>query len=145
MILYRLGYQLHRANHALAVASEKPLKPLGVTLAQVNALLFVDRFPEATMARLARLAVVTPQALHRTAIRLERLGLIRRDRKVGDEKSFYLLLTDKGTRTLRQAEVELKAVQDIAKTHFQPQELDSLYEMLQHYEAMFQTTKKEEL
>jgi DNA-binding MarR family transcriptional regulator len=144
MIFYRLGYQLHRANHALAVASEKPLKPLGVTLAQVNVLLFVDRFPGATMARLARLAVVTPQALHRTAIHLEQLGLIRRDRRIGDEKSFYLLLTDKGAQTLRQAEAELKAVQDIAKKHFQTQELEILYEMLQRYEAIFQDNKKEE-
>ena len=145
MIFYRLGYQLHRTNHALTVASEKPLKPLGVTHAQVNVLLFVDRFPGATMARLARLAVITPQALQRTAIRLERLGFIHRDRKSGDDKSFYLSLTDKGVQTLRQTESELKAVQDIAKTHFQPQELDALYEMLQRYEAMFQDTKKEEL
>ncbi|HSW91722.1 MAG TPA: MarR family transcriptional regulator [Candidatus Saccharimonadales bacterium] len=145
MIFYRLGYQLHRADHALAIASEKPLKPLGVTLTQVNVLLFVDRFPNATMARLARLAVITPQALHRTAIRLEQLGLIQRDRKIGDDKSFYLSLTDKGVEVLRQAEAEIKAVQNIVKAHLQPQELEMLYELLQRYEAAFQNNKKEKL
>jgi DNA-binding MarR family transcriptional regulator len=145
MIFYRLGYQLHRANHALTIASEKPLKSLGVTLAQVNVLLFVDRFSGATMARLARLAVITPQALHRTATRLERFGFIQRDRKIGDDKSFYLSLTPKGTQMLRRAEVEIKNVQDVAKLHFQPQELEVLHEMMQRYEAMFQNYKQEEL
>jgi DNA-binding MarR family transcriptional regulator len=144
MIFYRLGYQLNRANHALAVASEKPLKPLGVTLAQVNVLLFVDRFPGATTARLARLATISPQAMHRTAISLERLGFIQRDRKVSDDKSFYLSLTDEGSQVLRRAEAKIKAVHDIAKAHLQLQELEALYGLLERYEAAFEENNKKE-
>ncbi|MCS7484629.1 hypothetical protein ACFFQW_41070 [Umezawaea endophytica] len=55
--------QLKRADHALTTALEGALEPMGVTLAQANVLLFVDRYPLTTMPRLA---AVTPQAMHRT-------------------------------------------------------------------------------
>lgn len=134
---YHLGYQLKRADHALTTALEEVLGPLGITLAQANVLLFVDRFPLTTMPRLAMLAAVTPQAMHRTVVGLQRRGWLVRERQPGNEKTFHLTLTQVGKQRLDQAEERIRAVQDRTIDHLDPAEIDQLDDLLRRYEAAF--------
>lgn len=134
---YHLSYQLKRANHALTTALEEVLEPLGVTLAQANVLLFVDRYPLTTMPRLAELAAVTPQAMHRTVVGLQQRGWLVRERRPGNEKTFRLTLAAAGKQVLTQAEEAIKVVQDRTADHFDPAEVDQLHHLLRRYEAAF--------
>lgn len=138
---YHVANQLNRATHAMGVTFDTVLRPLGITASQIGVLLYIDRYPEATMAKLADLAAITPQTMHRLVIGLERHSLIQRNRKSDNKKSYYLSLTLAGTQLLRQAEIILKAEQDVLKEYFQPQELDTLYLLLQKFEAAFQKRK----
>lgn len=134
---YHLGYQLRRADHALSTALEAALEPLGITLAQANVLLFVDRFPLTTMPRLASLAAVTPQAMHRTVTGLQRRGFLVRERQPGDGKTYRLSLATEGKEVLDRAEERITAVQDRTAAHLDAAEIDQLQELLRRYEAAF--------
>lgn len=134
---HHLGYQLKRADHALTTALEDTLQPLGITLAQANVLLFVDRFPLTTMPRLASLAAVSPQAMHRTVVGLERRGWLVRERQPGNEKTFRLTLTPQGKEILDQAEARVTTVLDRTADHLDPVEIDQLHHLLRRYEAAF--------
>lgn len=134
---YHLAYQLKRTHHALTTALEGALEPLGVTLAQANVLLFVDRYPLTTMPRLAALAAVTPQAMHRTVVGLQQRGWVLRERQPGNEKTFHLTLTTAGKQMLDQAEAAITAVQDRTADHLDHTEIDQLHDLLRRYEDMF--------
>lgn len=134
---YHLAAQLRRADHALTTALGQALDTLGITLAQANVLLFIDRFPRTTMPRVAELAAVTPQAMHRTVVGLERRGWLVRARLPGDEKTFRLSLTPAGRRMLAQAEERVTTVQDRTAGHLDPAEIDQLHDLLRRYEAAF--------
>lgn len=137
---YLVGWQLNHAQHAMGMAFEKALKPIGITHAQVGVLLAISRRPDVTMAELARFIAVTPQSLHRIAVTLEHRGLIQRFHKADNQKSFYLRLTAKGKQLEERAEVPLKAEQDKLKDKFTLQELDGLYTLLVKFEATFKSS-----
>jgi DNA-binding MarR family transcriptional regulator len=143
MYFYHIAYQLKRAEHALALACEEQLRPLQVTLSQTMVLLFADRFPRSTFAQLASLANIAPPTLYRIAVNLEKRNLLHRERKDGNDKSFYLSLSPAGVTLLRRAETQLKIVQDRAKPHLSTSELTTLYTLLGKYEVVFQKSKKE--
>lgn len=138
-LYYHLSYQLKLTNHAITVALDKSVHPLGLTLAQANVLLFIDRFPLTTMPRLADFAAVTPQAMHRTLIGLERRGFVHRERKEDNEKTFFLSLTPEGRALLRRAEERIKAAQDAAKDQLSQEEIEILQNLLKKYEGAFRS------
>jgi DNA-binding MarR family transcriptional regulator len=90
------------------------------------------------MPHLADLAAVTPQAMHRTVIELERRGLVHRKRKDDNEKTFFLSLTSKGSQFLKRAEERVKVVQDAAKDQLSQEEIETLQVLLKKYESAFQ-------
>ena len=140
---YHLAHQLKRADHALTTALEAALQPLGVTLAQANVLLFVDRYPLTTMPRLAALAAVSPQAMHRTVVGLQQQGWLVRERQPGNEKTFHLTLAAAGKQVLDQAEEAITAVQDRTADHLDHAEIDQLHHLLRRYEAAFLPREEE--
>jgi len=131
----RLGYQLRLADRALRQAFEEQLRPLGLNWPQTSILLFIDRFPGVSMARLATVATVTPQTIHRTVTTLLKRALVRRVDKPGDRKSFGLQLTPGGKARLAEGEAVMRAVQDGVNATFKPAELKTLFELLTRYEA----------
>jgi DNA-binding MarR family transcriptional regulator len=140
---YRLGYQLRRADRALGLASAERLRPIGLNPAQVTILLFINRFPEITMARLSNLATVTPQTMHRAVTTLLERQLVQRIDKPDDRKSFGLVLTPPGEKLLAEGEAAVRATQDIAIAAFSREELEQLYGLLQRYEAALQKPRAE--
>lgn len=136
---YYVSYRLKLAYHALTTALESAVRPLGVTLTQVNALLIIDRFAEATMPRLAEHAGVSLQAMHRTVISLEKRELVIRQRKEGNDKTFFLYLTPEGEALLRQAETLVTQAQSAMLEQFSNDELHSLQLMLEKFERAFKS------
>jgi MarR family transcriptional repressor of mepA len=136
---YQVGYQLRRAEHAMALVFEAKLRPLEVTTSQAVVLLAIDRNPDATMARVARSVAITQHTFQRIVAGLERRGLVVRESRGGEQKSLYLSLTSSGTQLLRRTEAILKAEQDVIREHFDAQELQTLYMLLQRFEAIFHT------
>lgn len=134
---YYLGYQLKRTYHAVASAFEEVLTPLGVTLGQVNAMLFVDRFPDAAIGQLSTAAAVTPQALHRTLAGLRHLGLVRRRQKPENEKTYFWSLTPHGDAVLAEAETRIVGVQAGKLETFTSDDVAQLQRLLEKYESLF--------
>ncbi len=141
---YYVGNLLFRAEHAMGKAFTKALRPLRITPAQAGVLLNIDRFPEITMAKVADIAFITPQTMYRIVVGLERRKFVLRNKKEGDRKSFYLSLTPAGKDLLNQAEAILRDEQDVIQQAFSPQEMDTLYALLERFEAAFSKTQKEE-
>ena len=94
------------------------------------------------MARLAEVASVTPQTMHRIVVGLERRELVHRNQRVGDKKSIYLSLTPAGADVLSRAEAILKSEQEVLRQTFNVQELDALFGFLQRFEAAFQRPER---
>ncbi len=124
---------------------DERLRPLNITSTQVLILIFIDRHIKITGAQLANLAAVTPQTMHRTITSLEKRDFIQRSRKAGNNKSSYISLTPLGLSTLRKAEERVKAVQDVAGDHLQPEEIQTLHDLLWKYEQAFRKNKGEKV
>jgi len=139
---YHVGNQLHRAEHAMGMAFTEALRPLGITPSQAGVLLHIDRYPDMNMAKLADVASVTPQTMHRLVVGLERRELVQRNQRVGDRKSIYLSLTSAGADVLSRAEAILKAEQEVLRRTFNVQESDALFGFLQRFEAAFQRPER---
>lgn len=134
---YRMGYALHRADHAMGMVLDAALRPLGITAAQAGVLLHLDRYPRATMAELSRLAAVTPQTMHRLVVGMERGGLVRRHRLDDDRKSLKVAITGKGAELLGRAELALMKEQDALLECFTPSELGQFAEFLDRFERVY--------
>ncbi len=139
---YHVGNQLHRAEHAMGMSFSEALRPLGITPSQAGVLLHIDRYPDVNMARLADVASVAPQTMHRIVVGLERRELVHRNQRTGDRKSIYLSLTPAGADVLSQAEAILRAEQEVLRQAFNPQELDAFFDFLQRFEAAFQRPER---
>lgn len=138
----RLANQLHRAEHAMGVSFTKALWPLGITPSQAGVLLHIDRYPDVNMAGLAEVTSVTPQTMHRIVVGLEKRELIHRDQRAGDRKSVFLSLTTEGGGVLRQAEIILKARQEVLGKTFSVKEIDAFTVFLQRFETAFQDPER---
>jgi DNA-binding MarR family transcriptional regulator len=141
---YQVGYQLRRAEHAMAVIFETKLRPLEVTTSQAVVLLAIDRDPNATVAQVANSVAITPRTLQRIVTGLERRGLLTRESRAGEQKPLSLSLTSPGIQLVRRADAVLKAEQDVIKEHFDARELETLYMLLRRFEAIFQTDQEAE-
>jgi DNA-binding MarR family transcriptional regulator len=139
---YRVANQLHRAEHAMGMAFAEALRPLGITPAQAGVLILIDRYPDTNMAKLADVASVTPQTMHRIVVGLERRDLVHRNQKAGDRKSVYLSLTPAGADVLDQAETILKAGQEVLGKTFSAQEMGTFLDLLQRFETAFQRPER---
>jgi DNA-binding MarR family transcriptional regulator len=116
---------------------DSALRPLGITAAQAGVLLHLDRYPEATMAELSRLAAVTPQTMHRLVVGMERRGLVQRRPLGEDRKSLEVAITGQGAELLGRAEVTLMREQEAVLEGFTPSELDQFAGFLDRFERVY--------
>ena len=75
---HRQILNLYRANAVLEVALDAALSSIGLSTAQWGTLGIVHEHPGASGADIARIAIVTPQAVATMLQRLEQAGLITR-------------------------------------------------------------------
>ena len=77
----------------------------GISFSDFIALLHLSRAPEGKLRRvdLAEQLGLTPSAVTRALIPLERIGLVKRQRDLRDARVGYAILTRSGQRILREA------------------------------------------
>ena len=85
----------------LARGLRRETEQLGVTASQATLLWLVKRSPGLSLAELAAEEGISPPALSGHIDRLERAGLIERQRLSEDRRRVGLRLTDEGERLLR--------------------------------------------
>lgn len=99
----RLGYLLRQAQHALWLALEDALRPLGITGAGFGVLRLVEVEPGSSGADLALDSMYRPQATHEMLVALEADGLIERRDDPGDKRRRLVYLTPRGAEVLAEA------------------------------------------
>jgi DNA-binding MarR family transcriptional regulator len=85
----------------LARELRKETEQLGITARQVTLLWLVKRSPGLSLAELAAEEGITPPAMSGHVDRLERAGLLDRERSTDDRRRVGLRLTEDGERLLR--------------------------------------------
>jgi len=118
----RLGYLLRQAQHALWIALETAMEPLGITAAQFGVLRLVEVQPGASGADLAHDSMYTPQSTHQMLVTLERAGLIERRRDPDDRRLRRVYITVAGARTLTEAHRRAIAIEERMVTGLTEQE-----------------------
>jgi DNA-binding MarR family transcriptional regulator len=96
----RIGYELKRTQHALRLAMDEALKPLGVTTPQYAAMSVLAEEPGLSNAQLARSSFVTPQTMNQILNRLGGLGLAERRAHPEHGRVLQTYLTEEGERLL---------------------------------------------
>jgi DNA-binding MarR family transcriptional regulator len=99
----RLGYLLRQAQHALWLALEDELRPLGITGAGFGVLRLVEVEPGSSGADLAFDSMYRPQATHQMLVALEADGLIERRADPRDKRRRLVYLTPRGAEVLTDA------------------------------------------
>lgn len=110
-----LGLLIKHIQHRTLLRLEAKLAPLNISMIQWNALRTIDRYPEVSMHRLARMTFNSDQAFGTLATRLLRLGLI--ERRPGSGRTTLHTLTPKGTTLLREGR---SLVQEVLSETFSP-------------------------
>jgi DNA-binding MarR family transcriptional regulator len=108
----RLGYLLRQAQHALWIALEAALSPLGITASQFGVLRLVELQPGATGADLAQDSMYSPQSTHQMLMTLLSAGLIERRRDCADRRLRRVYITQVGADTLAEAHRRAIAIED---------------------------------
>lgn len=106
----RLGHQLWQTQHAVERAFDDALKPVGVGVTQVAALLHLHRQPGLSGAELARRLLVTPQSTATLLAGLETRGWVTRSQHPMHRTLIEATLTDAGRSMLREGVAVIQSV-----------------------------------
>lgn len=124
-------------EHDLAEAGQLPLSSYDVLLALVEA---PNR--RLRMHELAQAVVLSRSGLTRLVDRLEKEGLLRRDRSGPDRRATYAVLTVKGFRAFRRAwPVYAQGIGRHFAQHLTPQEISALTEIFERVFAAHQRAR----
>jgi DNA-binding MarR family transcriptional regulator len=108
----RLGYLLRQAQHALWIALEAAMEPLGITASQFGVLRLVEIRPGSSGADLAHDSMYSPQSTHQMLVTLESAGLIERRRDPHDRRLRRVYVTAAGADTLVEAHRRAVAIEE---------------------------------
>ncbi len=108
----RLGYLLRQAQHALWIALEAALTPLGITASQFGVLRLVEVQPGATGADLAHDSMYSPQSTHQMLATLQAAGLVERRHDPTDRRVRRVYITTAGTHILGEAHRRAIAIEE---------------------------------
>lgn len=100
----RVTYLLKRLEQAVRAHLDEALTEIGLTAPQYAALSALDLKPGLSSAELARLSLISPQAMHQMVSAMERKGLIRREVAQHHRKQLRIFLTEHGRHCLRQCD-----------------------------------------
>ncbi len=128
VILEDLGQAIKRLQHRHHRTIDAKLMPLGITLAQWDALRAISREPNASSHRLAQLTFQTDQAFGTLAGRLVAHGMI--ERVTGPGRALRHCLTPTGEELLSKGHVVVNEVLSESFSPLLPTELDTLHDLL---------------
>jgi DNA-binding MarR family transcriptional regulator len=126
----RIVFALNKARNLLTADMDVELAGTSVTSSQVGALLLLSRGMARTSVRLAKLLGVDPGFVTRMIDRLERQGLVRRDRNSPDRRVINLTLTEAGRNLASRTAEIAPAVLNRRLSGFTPLEFAALCRLL---------------
>ena len=126
----RTTYLVGRADRILRGALESELEAHGPSLTEVTVLSVLAARPGLSNARLARRALVTPQAMHKVIRSLERQGFVERAAGAGGGRSLETTVTELGRAALADAETRMDAAEEVFLAELDPSERRRLRELL---------------
>ena len=94
---------LRQILRATEISSRALAKTCGLTPSQLILMQIIEGGAKATPSFIAREASISQATVTALLDKLEERDLVRRERDDNDKRRFYIALTDKGVRTLRDA------------------------------------------
>ncbi|MFD9944927.1 MarR family winged helix-turn-helix transcriptional regulator [Nonomuraea sp. NPDC059023] len=137
----RLGSYLKRAEQELNGAKHAALKPVGLTVPQYAALLFLSESPGMSAAALARACAVTPPTMNTVLKNLQDNGLILRTPHPWHKNILETRLTDKGQDVLAQADARAIRVERGLADQFTEAERETLTALLERCIGFLQSAR----
>ncbi len=126
----RLGHQLWQAQHAVERAMDEALRPCGVTLTQVAALMHLERQPGLSGAELARRLLITPQSTGTLLGRLEADRWIDRRPHAMHRGLIEIVLTQEGEAKLQEGGAVIAKMDEQISRGMSATERDQLGDLL---------------
>jgi DNA-binding MarR family transcriptional regulator len=117
-----LGFLLRQAQHAMRLAIDRELRPLGLTGPQFSLLGIVHAEPGISGADAARDGMLTAQTTNEVILALERRGLIERRPHPRDARMRQVYLTPKGKAAYAAAIARVRALERRATSGLTPAE-----------------------
>jgi DNA-binding MarR family transcriptional regulator len=134
----RLGMLVKRAEQAMLRAKSAALKSIGLTPAQYVALHELEAQPSITAATLARLCLVSPQAMMILLKSMEQQGLITRSFHPRHPNVLELHITDVGREALHNARTRVEPIEARVYDGYSPKELCAFREYLSRFIEAFE-------
>lgn len=125
-----LGYFLTKARNVLMQRSDRALEPLGLTAQQVGVVMMLSSGRARTSLELSRALSYDSGSMTRMLDRLEKKGLLTRERSGADRRIVELKLTEAGHDAARRLPGVLACVMNEQLAGFSPPELATLIELL---------------
>ncbi|MCY9786754.1 MarR family transcriptional regulator [Nocardiopsis sp. EMB25] len=126
----RLGFDIKRAEQALMSAKAAALRETGLSVAQYAALFALHDSPGISGAALARVCLVTPQAMAAVLKALAADGLVERGAHPWYQHVLQTRITEAGTERLRAADRRAAPIERRMADALTPEERDTLRELL---------------
>lgn len=124
-----VSWTIVQAGHVAAARFRREFDRIGLTPIQFGILLQLDLHPGMSNGEIARVSLVTPQAMSGLLNGLQRLGYVVRDDSIGHGRRMPARLTARGRQILR---LSADAVADVeAALGLTPQQAHQLNELLQ--------------
>ncbi len=120
------GYLVRRVQASLQRHIERRVQTLALTALQWSPLLLIAQGKGDTAAALARSLDTDTGAVTRMLDRLERKGLVRRQRSTGDRRVIHLALTAEGRHAIGLVPFAIAEVLNLHLTGFSEREVDQL-------------------
>ena len=133
----RLGMLVKRAEQAMVRAKSNALKFVGLTTAQYVALHELELQPGITAATLARLCLVSPQAIMILLKSMEQQGLITRSFHPRHPNVLELHMSDAGREALHTARERIEPMEARVFGAFSAKELGVFREYLERFAEAF--------
>jgi DNA-binding MarR family transcriptional regulator len=126
----RIAFALSKGRHLLTTEMDAELAGTGVSSSQIGALLLLSLGIARTSAGLSRLLGVDAGFITRMIDRLEKRGLVRRDRSRPDRRVVNLTLTEAGQHVAARIEKIAPEVLNRRLCGFTPLEFTTLCRLL---------------
>jgi DNA-binding MarR family transcriptional regulator len=127
----RPSYLIGRLDRLIRNGFEEVLDQAGLTLPEYTAMSVLAARPGFSSAQLARRSLITPQAMGKVVIELERRGFIKRPTSGSNGRARSIVLTRKGHTVLAKLQPQIAAAESAVLHRLTIAQRDHLVELLQ--------------
>lgn len=127
----RPSYLIGRLDRLIRAEFDEVLGAAGLTLPEYTAMSVLAARPGFSSAQLARRSLITPQAMGKVVIELERRGYIKRPTTGSSGRARGIVLTRKGQTVLAKVQPQIASAESAVLHRLSPAELDRFVELLQ--------------